>query len=82
MCPLKVGDIIKITKWAEDKPNVQTVLAEVVRVVVPELILVKYVKVWTSEKMQKGEGRLSVHDLKKWELVSKDQFDMMWNLSP
>lgn len=80
-CPFAVGDIIKITQWTEDKPNVKTVLVQVVRVIIPEMILVKYVKVWTSEKVQKGEGRISAYDIKKYEMVSEEQFNMMWSLS-
>lgn len=78
---LKLGDIVRIAEWTEAKPNVQTVLVKVVRVVLPELILVKYVKVWTSEKMQRGEGRISSYDIKKYEVVTEEQFEMMWNLA-
>lgn len=80
-CPLKTGDIIRIIQWQEHKPNTKTVVVKVLRVVLPTLILVQYVKVWATEKMQRGEGHISMQDIKKYETIAVDQFDMLWNMA-
>lgn len=76
----KQGELIKVVKWTEDHPNTKTLLLKIKKIMLP-CILVEYVKVRADEKSYRGRGRLYPKDIQEWELVEKDQFDMLWSLA-
>lgn len=78
--PFKVGDYLLISEWAFAETNgVDSVAIKINRIVLPDLLLVEYVRV-RKEVVSLGLGRLQVSDIKKWNFITSEQFACFQNL--
>lgn len=79
-CPFKVGDHILIKAWTlGSTSSVTSVAVKVTRVVLPDLLLVEYVRV-KGDVVQVGQGRIQMSDIKEYNSITLEQYQCFQNM--